>query len=204
MRYQYIRTEFDKNIAIVYINRPPLNALNTQILHELLSEIDELEARTEISAIVITGGGEKSFVAGNDLIQLQQFNSVGLNELTTISRAAFTRIERVSKPIVAAINGLALDSGLELALACDYIVCSENARFAFPVIDKMNTGGVKTKRMQNVLCKEELVKKVLYHGKVFSAKTALELEIVDTIVSGNDLLTVAKEWALNHSLRDAI
>ncbi|WP_147535561.1 enoyl-CoA hydratase/isomerase family protein [Bacillus marasmi] len=203
MGYQFIRADIDNNIAIISINRPPLNTLNRQIYHELLSMIDELEACNEVSGIVITGGGEKAFVAGRDLIQMQHLKPFSIHELTTIARAALTRIERVSKPVVAAVNGLALDSGLELALACDYCICTNQATFAFPVMDETKQQGSRTKRMERVLSQER-VKELVTHRVVFGAEIALELHIVDEIVSTTELLSVSKDWAGKLALKGVI
>lgn len=203
MSYQYIRTQYEQNIAIVFINRPPINALNTHILHELLSIIDQLEARNDIAGIVITGEDEKAFVTGYDLIQMQQFKQFAPQDLSSISRAAFARIERVSKPIVAVINGLALESGFELALACDYCICSENARFVFPEIDESKERKVHTKRLQEALVKEQ-AKELIRNRAVFNAMTALKLEVVDDIIASEDLLAVAMEWARKRPLKDVI
>ncbi|NMD71157.1 enoyl-CoA hydratase/isomerase family protein [Bacillus sp. DNRA2] len=203
MSYQYIRTQYEQDIAIVFINRPPINGLNTQILHELLSMIDKLEARNDIAGIVITGEGEKAFVTGYDLMQIQQFKQFALQDLSTISRAAFARIERVSKPIVAAINGLALESGLELALSCDYRICSENARFIFPKIDESTDRKVHTKRLQDAMVKEQ-VKDLIRNHTVFNAMTALKLEVVDDIIASEELVDVAMEWARKQPLKDVI
>lgn len=203
MSYQFIQAEFDNNIAIVRMNRPPLNALNGQLYHELLSMIDEFEASNEITGIVITGRGDKAFVYGNALISTQQLSPIGIHEINTISRAALSRIERVSKPIVAAINGLALDSGLELAMACNYCICTEHARFAFPELDETKPSVNRTKRMQNVLMKDS-AKELMKKRDVFGPEYALELQIVDEIVTEKQLLSVAKDWASKLRLKDVI
>jgi enoyl-CoA hydratase len=195
MTYQNIKIEVEMNVAIVKINRPPLNPLNTHVFHELLSIIDELEANKKVHAIILTGEGKKAFIAGADIHQMINLDHVGMLEMTRISRAAFSRIEKVSKPVIAAINGLALGGGLELALACDLRICSENAIFSFPEVGLgMISGGGGTQRLQRIV--GQSVSKTFSHfGEIVDANRALELNIVNKVVSSNELLDVAMEWA---------
>lgn len=132
--YKFLLCEIEDKIAVVTINRPPVNPLNTKVFQELSIVFDELEANEDVRAIVLTGSGEKAFVAGADINEMASLDLVGINMMNKTSRTVFTKIENVTKPVIAALNGMALGGGLELALACDLRISSDRAKFAFPEV----------------------------------------------------------------------
>lgn len=108
MNYEFLICEIENRVAIVTINRPPVNPLNTQVFHELSVLFGELEANEEVRVIVLTGSGRKAFVAGADINEMAALDLVGVNKMNKTSRTVFSKIENMSKPVIAAINGLAL------------------------------------------------------------------------------------------------
>ncbi|WP_066053721.1 enoyl-CoA hydratase-related protein [Robertmurraya korlensis] len=196
MSYEFLLCVINKNVAVVTINRPPVNPLNTNVFQELNTLFGELEANDEVRAIILTGSGEKAFVAGADINEMANLGLVGINKMNKISRSVFSKVENLTKPVIAAINGLALGGGLELALACDLRISSSKAKFAFPEVGLgIIPGGGGTQRLQKVVG-QGVAKELLYFGEMFDAYRALELNMVNKVVPLEDLLDTAQEWAL--------
>lgn len=196
MSYEFLLCEISKNVAVVTINRPPVNPLNTKVFQELNTIFGELEANDEVRAIILTGSGEKAFVAGADINEMANLGLVGINKMNKISRTVFSKVENLTKPVIAAINGLALGGGLELALACDLRISSSKAKFAFPEVGLgIIPGGGGTQRLQKMVG-QGVAKELLYFGEMFDAYRALELNMVNKVVPLEDLLDTAQEWAL--------
>ncbi|MCU4989624.1 enoyl-CoA hydratase-related protein [Bacillus cereus] len=195
MNYEFLICEIENKVAIVTINRPPVNPLNTQVFHELSSLFSELEANEEVRVIVLTGSGRKAFVAGADINEMATLDLVGVNKMNKTSRTVFSKIENISKPVIAAINGLALGGGFELALACDLRICSDQAKFAFPEVGLgIIPGGGGTQRLQKIVG-QGIAKELLYFGDMFDSKRAFDLHIINKIVPAEELFEAAKEWA---------
>src|SRR6476660_5484681 len=137
MSYQTLLTSLENNIYIITINRPDkLNALNKIVIEELSAAIDEVYTNTEIRSAIITGAGEKAFVAGADISEFLQLDKHAGEALARKGHATvFDKIENSPKPIIAAVNGFALGGGCELALACHFIIASDNARFGQPEVN---------------------------------------------------------------------
>lgn len=195
MKFQFLQCEMEGQTAIVTINRPPVNPLNTQVFNELLHLMEALDRNRKVRAIIITGQGDKAFVAGADIQEMANLDALSIMEMNKRSRQAFSAVENVSKPVIAAINGLALGGGLELALACDLRICTEKARFAFPEIGLgIIPGGGGTQRLQKIVG-QGIAKELMFFGEMIDADRALQLQIVNKVVPQNELLSAAKEWA---------
>ena len=195
MNYTYLLCEIENKVAVVTINHSPGNKLNTQVYQEIAQLMGELEGNVNVHAIVITGAGDEAFVAGADINEMVDLDTVGMMDLTQITRIAFSRIEKLNKPVIAAINGVARGGGFELALSCDLRIASEKAEFAFPEINlAVIPGGGGTQRIQKVVG-QGIAKELLYFGEVMDAKRAYELQIVNKVVAHEELLSTAKEWA---------
>jgi len=195
VNYEFLQCEIENRVAVVSIHRPPLNPLNTKVFQELSALIDELEAHQQVGAVVITGAGEKAFVAGADIREMMDLDLAGMMEMNKISRIAFLKIENASKPVIAAVNGLALGGGCELALACDLRICSENAKFAFPEVNLgIIPGGGGTQRLPRIVG-QGVAKELLYFGEMIDAQRALAIHLVNKVVPADQLLPTAKEWA---------
>nr|WP_216366302.1 enoyl-CoA hydratase-related protein [Geobacillus sp. BMUD] len=199
-----MQCEIENRVAVVSIHRPPLNPLNTKVFQELSALIDELEANQQVGAVVITGAGEKAFVAGADIHEMMDLDLAGMMEMNKISRSAFLKIENASKPVIAAVNGLALGGGCELALACDLRICSEHAKFAFPEINLgIIPGGGGTQRLPRIVG-QGVAKELLYFGEMIDAQRALSIHLVNKVVPSDELLPTAKEWAGKLAKKPAI
>ncbi len=195
MNYEYLQCEKENGVALVTINRPPVNPLNSQVMKELISLMTNLDQNHEVRAVILTGNGEKAFVAGADIAEMSTMTMLDNMEMSKISRIAFSIIENLSKPVIAAINGLALGGGFELALACDLRICSENAKFAFPEINLgIIPGAGGTQRIQRIVG-QGITKELMYFGDMIDSERALQLQIVNKVVSQQDLYPSAKEWA---------
>ncbi|KAA9028511.1 enoyl-CoA hydratase/isomerase family protein [Niallia endozanthoxylica] len=195
MSYEFLLCEIENKVAVVTINRPPVNPLNTRVFQELSQIFDALEANEEVRTIVLTGSGQKAFVAGADINEMAGLDVVGVNKMNSVSRNVFIKIENSNKPVIAAINGLALGGGLELALACDLRICSDRAKFAFPETGLgIIPGGGGTQRLQKIVG-QGLAKELIYFGDMFSAERAQELHIVNKVVSVEEVVQTAIEWA---------
>src|SRR5699024_9655006 len=145
--------------------------------------------------VILTGAGEKAFVAGADINEMKDLDLVGINRMYKSSRYLFTQIEKLAKPVIAEINGLALGGGLELALSCDLRLASSNAKFSFPEVDLgIIPGGGGTQRLQKI-DDQGLAKELLYFAEIFDADRDKELGHVNKVVSKEALLNEATKWA---------
>ena len=136
MDYENIKFEKDENIAVVTINRPKvLNALNEKTISELSRCFGEIKNDNEILCVILTGEGDKSFVAGADIAEMQALDAVSAEHFAKLGHALLNTIEKFPKPVIAAVNGFALGGGCELAMACDIRIAAENARFGQPEVN---------------------------------------------------------------------
>jgi enoyl-CoA hydratase len=196
MEFKNIIFEVRDRVAWTIINRPKvLNALNIDTLEEISSSLDEVEKDGNIVAAVITGAGEKAFVAGADI---EEIAKLGLKESMAYSKrgqGVFNKIERLGKPVVAAINGLALGGGFELALACTLRVMSETAKLGFP---ELGLGGIPgfggTQRLPRLIGKSRAFWYILT-GEMIEASKALEIGLVHKVVPQANLENECKKLA---------
>ncbi len=130
MAYKFILLEKEDGIGILYINRPEaMNALNTGVLEEIIQVAEEISRDDEIQVLIITGAGDRAFVAGADIKEMHELTAVKGREFGYIGQAAFRAIEKLEKPVIAAVNGFALGGGCELAMAADIRLASDKAKF---------------------------------------------------------------------------
>jgi len=195
MNQKNLLVSIENNVAVVTISNEPGNKLNTEVYLEFTRLMDELEANDQVKAIVITGDGEEAFVAGADINEMADLDTVGMMDLTQITRISFSKIENIRKPVIAAINGETRGGGFELALCGDLRIASETAQFAFTEINLgVIPGGGGTQRIQKIVG-QGIAKELLYFGEMIDAKRAYELQIVNKVVPQHELLAAAKEWA---------
>jgi enoyl-CoA hydratase len=195
MAYDYLLLEIENNVATVTINRPPVNPLNSVVFKELGNVIDELDQNDDVRVIVLTGSGDRAFVAGADVGEMANASLPEVTTMNKVSRSAFSKIENSTKPVIAAINGLALGGGFELALACDLRISSEKAQFAFPEVGLgIIPGGGGTQRLQKIVG-QGVAKELLFFGDMFGADRAYSLNIVNKVVAHDEVLSTAHEWA---------
>jgi acrylyl-CoA reductase (NADPH)/3-hydroxypropionyl-CoA dehydratase/3-hydroxypropionyl-CoA synthetase len=205
-RYRYFRIEYHRlsatqRLAIVTITNPPVNALNERSLDELNTIVDHLARRSDVAAVIFTGSGTKSFVAGADIRQLlEEIDTLeGALALPNNAHLAFRKIETMAKPCIAAINGVALGGGMEFALACHYRIADLTAEFGQPEINlRLLPGYGGTQRLPRLLSERRghdgLLKAllILMGGRTLTAERAYEIGLVDQLCHANqDSLTVA-------------
>jgi enoyl-CoA hydratase len=194
--YNTLLYEKEDGIGIVTINRPAsLNALNGEVYTELYELFQEIENDAEVRVVILTGSGEKAFVAGSDITEMQPQNSMEINSFVEKARMASDRIYTLSKPVIVAINGYALGGGCELTMCCDLRIASDNARFGQPEINLgVIPGAGGTQRLTRLIGITR-AKELLYTGDMIDANTALNIGLVNKVVSPDSLMTEAKELA---------
>ncbi len=193
--YKTIKVEIEDSIAYLTINKPEvLNALDGQVLEEISRAIGEIEESKEAKALIITGEG-RSFVAGADIGAQSVLDMEGGREWGRNGSAIFRRLELMSIPTIAAVNGFALGGGCELAMACDMIVASEKAKFGQPEVSLGITPGFSgTQRLARKVGKAKAMEMILT-GDMIRADEALRIGLVNKVVTPEKLMEEAKELA---------
>ncbi|MDP3150961.1 MAG: enoyl-CoA hydratase-related protein [Ignavibacteria bacterium] len=196
MNYKNLLVEMGNNVAIVTVNRPEkLNALNNETLNELYDAFLSIEHNAEIHAVIITGSGEKAFVAGADISELNQLSPLAAKDFAEKGQKIFSFIEHLSKPVIAAVNGFALGGGCELSLACHIRLASENAKFGQPEINLgIIPGYGGTQRLTRLINFSKALEYILT-ADFIDANTALQLGLVNHVYPLTELMTKAKELA---------
>ncbi|MCS7280526.1 MAG: enoyl-CoA hydratase-related protein [Desulfobacterota bacterium] len=189
MAYNNISFDIKDEIALVKINRPKaLNALNSETLEELKNLSDELEKRTDVKIIILTGEGDKAFVAGADILEMKDMDPTTGMEFSKKGHQVLSKLENMPKPVIAAVNGYALGGGLELALACDIIYASDKARLGFPEVTLgIHPGFGGTQRLARLVGLAR-AKELIFTGRVVTAKEAFEMGLVNKVVPHDDLM----------------
>ncbi len=197
MNYENITIETEEKIAVVTINRPlSLNALNSQTILELSKVFNNLDSDQEIRVIILTGSGEKSFVAGADIKEFADFGTKAAEDLARNGQnILFDTIENLSKPVIAAVNGFALGGGLELAMSCHIRYASENAKLGLPEVTLgLIPGYGGTQRLPKLVGKGR-ANEIIFSAKMISAQRAKEIGLVNEVFSTEELLAKTKELA---------
>lgn len=192
----FVLVEQSGRTAWVTLNRPEkLNALNNDLLKELDLAFAGLEEDAEVGAVVVTGAGEKAFVAGADISELKDLDSATARAQALKGQEVFNRIERMPKPVIAAVNGFALGGGCELALACHIRIASENARFGLPEVSLgIIPGYGGTQRLPRLVGKSAALDMILT-GDMVGAADALRMGLVSRVVPQADLKALAEKMA---------
>lgn len=190
MNYSNILVATNEKTATITINRPEkLNALNVATIQELHNALENLESNAEIRAIIITGSGEKAFVAGADIAEFAHFSvEEGAQLAQQGQELLFDFIENLKTPVVAAVNGFALGGGLELAMACHFRVASENARMGLPEVSLgVIPGYGGTQRLPQLVGKGRALEMIMTAGMI-TAADAYRVGLVNHVVPQNELL----------------
>ena len=195
MAYKYIVTETDERIGIVKINRPDvLNAVNVETIRELEDAVKKFGKDDKIAVIVVTGEG-KSFVSGSDISRLAKMDSLAAREYSQTGQRVLSFIENVEKPVIAAVNGYALGSGCELAMACDLRVASEKAKFGQPEVKLgLIPGHAGTQRLARLVGLGK-AKELIFTGDVIDAHEAMRIGLVNRVVPPDKLMEETKAIA---------
>jgi enoyl-CoA hydratase len=193
MTYENLLVEKNDAAAVVTVNRPrKLNALNVRTLEELDDVFSALGSDNEVRGVVVTGAGEKAFVAGADIEELSHLDAEGGRAASERGQKVFSRIEWLGKPVVAAVNGYALGGGCELALACHVRLASENASFGTPEVKLgLMCGYGGTQRLPRLIGRGRALEMLLTGGQV-KADEALRLGLVNRVVPLQGLLPEAQ------------
>ena len=196
MSLENLLIERDDAVAIVTFNRPKvLNALNTQTLTELSAVLAGLKADPGVRAIVLTGSGEKSFVAGADINELAVQTPIEGQEHGRRGQQIFDAIEQLGKPVIAAVNGFALGGGCELAMACTMRIAADGARFGQPEINLGIIPGYGGSQRLPRLVGRGIALEMLLSGEMIGAQRAYEIGLVNRVVPAAELMTEAKKIA---------
>ncbi len=197
MKYHNILVEKESFNAIITIHRPDkLNALNKETIAELSNALDELAADKSVRVLIITGSGQKSFVAGADISEFAHFTKEQGIELSRNGQVTlFDKIENFEKPVIAAINGFALGGGLELAMACHVRIASENARLGLPEVSLgVIPGYGGTQRLSHLVGKGKAVE-MICSAEMIKADEALSWGLVNKVVALDQIMNEAKAMA---------
>jgi len=196
MAYENLLVERDGAVLIVTINRPDkLNALNTQTVTELDRAMEAARTDAEVRAIILTGSGEKSFVAGADINELAVQSPVSGREHARSGQAVFDRIERLGKPVIAAINGFALGGGCELAMACTLRIAADHAKLGQPEINLgLIPGYAGSQRLPRLVGRGRALE-LLLMGAPIPADEAWRIGLVNKVVPGAQLMAETRALA---------
>lgn len=196
MSFENIILEVENGIATIFFNRPKaLNALNNALFDELDIALDQVEANTDIRVLILTGSGNKAFVAGADISELVKMNPLQAKYFSRKGQKVFSKIEALPIPAIAAVNGFALGGGSEAAMACDFIYASEKALFGLPEITLgLIPGFGGTQRLARLVGNNR-AKELVFTGKNISAQKALAYGIVNEVFPHDTLMEEVQKTA---------
>lgn len=183
-------------VMFITINRPKaLNALNSQTIKELGEVISSVEKRKDIKTVIITGSGEKAFVAGADIAEMHTLNAMQGRELALNAQKVFSQIEQMPQIVIAAVNGYALGGGCELSMACDLRVASEKAKFGQPEVNLgILPGFAGTQRLPRLVGKG-IAKELIFTTDMIDAQRAYEIGLANKVVKHEELMEEAEKLA---------
>lgn len=205
MEYRNILCDTADGVALVTINRPDsLNALNSELLGELETALHRIEQDERAQVVILTGAGDKAFVAGADIKEMAAMTSFEGHRFALKGQRVMLAIEKMSKPVIAAVNGYALGGGLELALACDFIYASENAKLGFPEVTLGIIPGFGGTQNLARLIGPNRAKELVLSGRMIPAQKALAWGVVNEVCPQGELVgkvrALAGEIAANGRL----
>jgi enoyl-CoA hydratase len=183
MAYETIVYEVADEVAVIRFNRPKaLNAINIQVVQEVNDALEKVEADSSVRVLILTGEGEKAFVAGADIAQMVELNPLQLRKFSRDLHQVGFRLEALPIPVIACVNGFALGGGTEISMACDFVYASENAKFGQPEINLGIIPGMGgTQRLPRLVGKG-MAKELCMTGAIISAQEAKEIGLVNKVV----------------------
>ena len=191
----FVNCEVKDAIAIVTINRPEaLNALNSQVLDDLAAAFDGIDTNV-VRAVVLTGAGEKSFVAGADIGEMRTLSKAEGEAFGKKGNDIFRKIEQFPVPVIAAINGFALGGGCEISMSCDIRICSENAMFGQPEVGLGITPGFGGTQRLARLIGAGMAKQLIYTARNIKADEAYRIGLVNAVYPQEELMAAAEKMA---------
>ncbi|WP_078430086.1 enoyl-CoA hydratase/isomerase family protein [Alkalihalobacterium alkalinitrilicum] len=187
-----VKYEVENQIGLITIDSPPVNALETQVLEELAEIVNNISE--DVNVVIITGAGNKAFVAGADIKDFPNLTKETGIELVKKGQQIFQQIEDLDQPVIAAVDGFALGGGLELALACDFRIATKRSQFGLPEV-KLGVipGYGGTQRLPRLIGSGK-AKQLIFSGEFLSAEEALNVGIVEEVTEGS-ALEAAQKWA---------
>ncbi len=196
MAYQNLLFDVKEAVATITFNRPKaLNALNVDLLKEFSQVLDEILQNEGIKVLILTGAGDKAFVAGADITELATFSPLEAKLFARKGHDVFNKLQALPIPVIAAVNGYALGGGNELALACDFIYASESAMFGLPEINLgLIPGFGGTQRLARLIGKNR-AKEMIFTGKMISASEAKEIGLVNKVFPAENLMEEVSKTA---------
>lgn len=196
MAYENLLFDVKEQIAYITFNRPKvLNALNRRTVEELGDALNKVREDAAVRVLILTGAGEKSFVAGADINELAQRTPVDGKDFSLFGQEVFHRLETMGKPSIAAINGFALGGGCELALSCTMRIASKNARLGQPEVKLGIIPGYGGSQRLARLCGKGIAHELILTGEMISADEALRIGLVNHIVEPQELISTAEAIA---------
>ena len=189
MTYENILFQVQEGIATIHFNRPKaLNALNQALLAELSGALDDIAGDESCRVLILTGAGEKSFVAGADITELATFSALQAKVFSRAGHAIIAKLQELPIPVMAAVNGFALGGGCEIALACDFIYAAENAKFGLPEITLgLIPGFGGTQRLPRLIG-ANMAKELIFTGRMITAGEAAQIGLVNRVIAGAALM----------------
>ncbi|MEW5724489.1 MAG: enoyl-CoA hydratase-related protein [Thermodesulfobacteriota bacterium] len=189
MTYKYMLFEVKENIALVTFNRPEaLNALSPEVVLEFADILDRIKADPAVAVAVVTGAGDKAFVAGADIKVMMEHNPLEARTFSSLGQDTILKIEALPMPVLAAVNGFCLGGGCEIALGCDFIYASEKAKFGQPEINLgIIPGFGGTQRLARLVGRNR-AKEMCLTGEMIDAKTAKEIGLVNKVFPPESLM----------------
>ena len=202
---EHVKVSVEDRIAVVTIDHPPVNALNRQTVQELGQVIDGISADPAVKVVIITGGGSLAFVAGADVKEVGQLKSPQeAQEMAALGQAVFLKLQRLTKPVIAAINGICLGGGLELAMSCHLRISGDRVRFGQPEVNLgIIPGWGGTQRLPRLIGRTKATEWILT-GDVFMAQEAYRLGLINQVVPQDQVLKAAKDLARKIASKGAV
>jgi len=198
MEYKHIIYEKSQGIATITLNRPEvLNAFSKEVVEEVLNAIEDAKVDENVHVVILTGAGEKAFSAGADIKAMKGMNALKARELSQMGEKLCLSLESLEKPVIAAINGYALGGGLEVSMACDIRIASENARMGQTEINiGLIPGWGGTQRLTRLVGATK-AKELIFTGKMIDAKTAEQVGLVNMVVPQANFRETVRQFALD-------
>lgn len=197
MNYHNLLITIEDGVATITVNRPQaMNALDLATLQELADAVQSVSSAADVRAVIITGAGSKSFIAGADIGMLVDLDPCAARELATLAHGIYAAIEQGGKPFIAAVNGYALGGGCELAMSCDLRIAADTAKFGQPEISIGTLPGFGgTQRLPRLVGKGRALEMIMT-GEMVDAREAWRIGLVNQVVPPEELLSAARTLAL--------
>ncbi len=205
MAYENLLFQNQDGIATITFNRPKaMNALSSSLLEEFSGALDEISRDEGIRTLILTGSGDKAFVAGADITEIARLNVIQAKHFSKSGQTTIGKLQNLPIPVIAAVNGFALGGGLEVALASDFIYASENAKFGMPEITLGVIPGFGGTQRLPRLIGGNMAKELVLTGNMISASEAKELGIVNKIFTGDQLMDEVMKTAKSIASRGKV